>query len=220
MRDEPATLAIDATTELCGVVIARGRRVIARSEVATRAAHSELLVRLVRDALAYVAVKGKDLARVVVSRGPGSFTGIRVGLATGRALALGWQRPVRTVTAFDCVYALIGSGSAAVLLDARRGQLYAGAFAADGRALGAHVLDPQGLEDWARGLCDVAVVAGSALSSHGERIARAFPHATRRPDLLPGALGAGLADAGGRSVEELSPFYLRPPDARLPERRP
>jgi tRNA threonylcarbamoyladenosine biosynthesis protein TsaB len=209
-------LAIDTTTAAGGVVIASSGRPLARIEVETRAAVSELVVALVRDALSYVGLRPDALARIVVSRGPGSFTGIRVGLATARALGMGWGRPVFAVTAFESVHAHIGAGgSTAVLLDARRGQIYA-ALVGKAAAPDPVALDPRDLPAWAASLGDVRTVAGSALGVHAGAVARAFPHAVRRPDVVPSALGVALADAAGFARGDPAPLYVRPADARLP----
>jgi tRNA threonylcarbamoyladenosine biosynthesis protein TsaB len=209
-------LAIDTTTPMGSVVLATEGHPLARIEVETRAAVSELVVSLVRDALGYVGVRSDRIERVVVSRGPGSFTGIRVGLATARALGLGWRRPVRTVTAFECVHALVGGGRVAALLDARRGQVYAARVDDGGSAGTPAAIDPAALAGWADRAGHVDVIAGSALDVHPEAIERAFPRAARRPDVVPSALGVALADAAGCSRDEPTPLYVRPPDARLP----
>ncbi|MEJ2368131.1 MAG: tRNA (adenosine(37)-N6)-threonylcarbamoyltransferase complex dimerization subunit type 1 TsaB [Acidobacteriota bacterium] len=159
-------------------------------------------------------------AAIGVVHGPGSFTGLRVGLAAAQGLGLAWGVPVYGV---GSLYALalacgVRSGRGAALLDARRRQVYLQCFEKDGdeaRALGPPVaaapgdVSTEGL-DWC---------AGNILDSVG-----GWPAGCRRfpgvPNLaVPAACQALAALGEGRPAPVLEPVYVRPPDAKLPSRQ-
>lgn len=100
--------------------------------------HAEALMPLVRDALASAGGLS-GIERIAVTVGPGSFTGLRVGLACARAMALGTGLPIVGVTTLAALAAPVidaGDGLAvAVAIDARHGRVFFQAFGPDGRSL-------------------------------------------------------------------------------------
>lgn len=216
-------IAIHTTGSSASVVVAEGGVPVAGGSVRTRAASSELVMALVDRALTDTGTAPADVEAVYACRGPGSFTGIRVGLATARGLALGFGVPLRTVTAFEA--ALHGfpdyPGPVAVLIDARRGQLYAQGFGGlpDRARTEARVLDPSALVSFAAEAALVATLpvalAGSGCDAFDAAVRTAFKAAWRTPE-RPGAEGVLGAAMAGLATEGLDPVYLRPPDAKLP----
>ena len=221
------SLAIETATRVCSVALARGEDVIALRSNSDARLHSERLLPLVDALLEEAGTKLGELEAFAVSIGPGSFTGLRIGLATVKAFALGDARrvaPVSTLAAL-CASAASESGDApvAALLDARRGAYYAACMSRAGLAhadlLQDCVLTPAELATkLPRG---ARLVIGEGARAGAEQLA------ARRPDLglleLPdqGAsaasvarLGAQLLAAGaGRPASELVPAYLRRAEA-------
>ena len=109
-----------------------------------RAQHAAALLTAIDEVLAQVDAKLDDLDYIALSVGPGSFTGLRIGLATTLGLCFAGSPlvvPVPTLAAL----AQAGAGSQPIvpMLDARKGQVYAGVYAATGECLGAdRVVDP------------------------------------------------------------------------------
>jgi len=205
-------LALDTALETCSAAVVDGGRVLAaRSEPMARG-HQERLAPLVAEVVAEAGVGFERLDRIAVTVGPGSFTGLRVGLAFAKGLGLALGRPVIGVGTLEAMAA--GSdGAVAVVLDARREQVYVQAFR-DGRPLGgAEALSAE----------DAAALAKSAaagaplqlIGSGGPLLAPYLPDA--RLTQSAGADPVALARlAANREPSEPKPIYLRAPDAKLP----
>lgn len=186
-----------------------------RSEPMTKG-HSERLGGLARDAVADAGGFGV-VDRIAVTVGPGSFTGLRVGLAFAQGLGAALDRPVVGVSTLDALAASVEAADVASLIDARRGQVYA--------------------RFWRDGVADEAPAALS-LEQAAERIAALSPGAVlvgsgaglfsdSAPDpVVPDLAGpspeaiAGLAAALDPTAAPPSPLYLRLPDATPPTRLP
>ena len=197
------TLAIESATEACSVALFDdGHRVAGFLEVIGRG-HAERLVPMIAD------LPGKGRAdRVVVSLGPGSFTGVRIGLAAARALGLAWNVPVLGYPTLALVAAMTRAGAqraVTVCMTGGHGEWFVQHFAADGLPeTELASATPAAAE--ARHL----LVAGSQAEALVARTGRGQAAA-----LLPDANAFALLDPAlvGPS---LTPLYGRAPDARLP----
>lgn len=200
-------LALDTALETCSAAVVDGGRVLAaRSEPMARG-HQERLAPLVNEVMREAGIGFDALDRIGVTVGPGSFTGLRVGLAFARGLGLALDAPVIGVGTLEAMGA--GSeGAAVVVIDARREQVYVQAFR-DGRPTG----EPQAMT--AEDASALAVQAGAAtlIGSGGPLLS--VPDAQLAP--LAGADPAQVARlAATREPAEPKPIYLRAPDAKLP----
>ena len=157
-------LAIETTGPLCSVAVGDGERqhMIVND---TEYSHLEALAPMVRQVMDECGVSSAELDGVAVSRGPGSFTGIRIGMASAKGLAQIWDKPVicvPTLESFAYGSGLPADGSKIVcpLFDARRSQVYAAAFlpATGGRA---RALVPGAARDISDFLSDLARAAES-----------------------------------------------------------
>lgn len=213
-----AILSIDTCLQACSAAILRDGEVLACQSQSLGKGHAEHLAPMVRDVLSDAELKVPDLARIAVTLGPGSFTGVRVGLAFARGLAVTHPIAIIGLTSLE---ALAGAVSAhlgavrAVVIDARRGQVYGQLF--DGQALNA-LTDPFVLapEQARKKLEDAAV--GRDLVLTGTGVPLAFPEkadhfdwASHQPDPVTVARIAMMRDAPGLAPEA---FYLRAPDAK------
>lgn len=212
-------MVIDTALGLCtaGVfeVGAEVRPLGVRSEAMAKG-HQERLGGLSRDAAADAG--GLDgVERIGVTVGPGSFTGLRVGLAFAQGLGAALGRPVVGVSTLDALAASVEAADVAALIDARRGQVYARLWR-DGRP----ERSPAAISlDEARAVVSTlrpgAVLAGSGALL----VADAAPEATV-VDLAgpaPGAL-ARLTASADPAAAPPAPLYLRAPDATPPNRLP
>lgn len=124
-------LAIETTTEACSVALVHGEEIIARSELAPRR-HAELALPMADALLAEAGLGRHALDAIAVGRGPGAFTGVRLGVALAQGIAFGLDRPVVPVSSLAAL-ALEApdedDGSAILaVIDARMGEIYAASF--------------------------------------------------------------------------------------------
>ncbi len=178
------------------------------------------LVPLISRLLAAEGLTPSDLDLVACGVGPGSFTGIRIGIATAAALAYAAGKPVLDLGSLDGIAANApeGAGRVVVLLDARQGRVFRGRFRREAaRLIPEQAYDAPAAEDARAALPPDAFVLGDARRKYEDLFA-AFPGETDapvRPDILA-TLAATRFDAGERKrPEELRPLYLRLSDPEL-----
>lgn len=203
------TLVLECTTAACSVALFDDNRLVSGDWRMLGRGHAEALIPMV------AALPGHGrAARIVVGLGPGSFTGVRIGLAAARGLALAWQVPVLGYPTLALVAAMAraarGSYPVLVAMTGGHGEWFVQAFDADGGADMALVsILPQeaaSLEQpWVAGSEAEELVARRG---SGEALPL-WPDARASALLPPGSLGTALV-----------PLYGRAPDAKLPINRP
>ena len=180
------------------------RTVAARVTVDARR-HAELVSPQITQCLSVAGLAATDIDAVVVGVGPGPFTGLRVGMATGAAFADALSIPVHPVCSLDAIAVELGHCDALVVTDARRREVYWARYSAGRRIEGPAVGAPRSVDPG-----DAEVVAGSA--SHVDLFdLRVEPLESPAPLGLVRAARGELLE--GRSPEPLVPLYLRRPDA-------
>ncbi len=121
-------LAIESSTECCSVALGMGDQVLERHIVQARG-HARLILPWVRELLDEASLGFTDLDALVVSRGPGSFTSLRIGLGIVQGISLAHDLPVHAVSSLEALAAdtdeLRQSSRLLALLDARMGEVYA-----------------------------------------------------------------------------------------------
>lgn len=126
-------LALDTATEACSAALLKGDEVLGRFEVCPQQ-HTQKILPMIDSLLAQAGITLKDIDALVVGRGPGSFTGVRIGIGIVQGLAFSADKPVVTVSNLAAMaqQALMQTGQQKVLaaIDARMGEVYAGAFEA------------------------------------------------------------------------------------------
>lgn len=209
-------LGLDTCLSSCSVAVLDGERVLASAREVMARGHQERLAPMAQQVMAEAGLAFDRLDRIAVTVGPGSFTGLRVGIAFAKGLALALDLPAVGVGTLEALAAEAGKDSGGLVfpaIDARRGQLYLQAFE-DGRAL----MAPDAL---------TAEVAAARLAeiSQGRPFTLVGSGAALLADLAPSAriVPAEGADArhvarlaAARDPAPLKPLYLRAPDAKLP----
>ncbi len=218
-------LAVESATTAVGAALLRGEALLEERDGAAPGPPSERLLPAIDAVLRAAGVRLDQVDAFAVSVGPGSFTGLRVGIATVKGLAFGSATPVAAVPTLLALAlpALDGSAPVAALLDARRGEVYAAVFAADGGTLLPDaVVTPAALaEHLPPGtrvvLGEGAGFAGAALAAClGARVQVLDPPygVARTRDV--GVLGArALARGEGMSGERVTPRYVRRAEAEV-----
>ena len=207
-------LGLDTAQGACSAAVLAGDEPLAAlSEPMTRG-HQERLASLVREVMVQAGVGFDQLDRIAVTVGPGSFTGLRVGLAFAKGLGLALKTPVIGIGSLEALAASV-SGADMILaaIDARRDQIYLQAFAG-GHALMAPDVLP--VETAAARVAELnpmgqVVIVGSGAPLLDGMVPGARLIALAAPD--PVTL-ARLAAA--KPVTAPRPLYLRAPDAKLP----
>ena len=219
-------LAVDSSTARESVALVRGERLLGEVCLDTEDVASRRLLPAAAFLLDAAGVAPAQLDGLAVAVGPGSFTGLRVGIATVQGLALASGRPcvgVSTLAALGQLGAEAGLPVAA-LLDALRNEVYAALYAAGG----GEVLAPrrERLEEFVARTPAEALFVGDGAERFGERILALRPRARlrSRPAFLAAVvarLGRARLERGeGVSPEALRPFYLREAHIRTPPAPP
>lgn len=201
---EARRLVVDSASEACSVALFDNARAIDfRHDVIGRG-HAERLVPLIAE-----LAGGGRADTIFVGCGPGSFAGVRIGVAAARALALGWQVPVQGFSTLALVAAgaaddIAAAGGALVVMEGGHGQWFVQPFAANlSPRAGVGSLVP-----------DAAIEFGDALivGNRAEAFVARRGHGTALP-MLPDARAFARLPAGAIFADP-SPIYGRAPDAK------
>lgn len=236
-------LAFDTATAACTVAVTVGERVLSELTLQVPRAHSTRLMPLIAQALREARVERSELDAIAVGVGPGSFTGLRIGLATAKGLALALDRPVVPVSTLAAAAYGTGAqvGLVVPLFDAKRDQVFAAVYAAGDRdpstwveVLGPVNLHVDELAERVRSLraglnhtwqfvtlCGDAAEVQAARLDLGPAARVAAPGALLPRGAAVAALGLSLLERGGAIAPDmLAPVYLRKSEAEsLWERR-
>lgn len=122
-------LALETATESCSAALLVGERILVRSEFAPRR-HAELLLPMCEELLLEAGLVRRDLDALGVGCGPGAFTGVRLAISAAQGIALALDIPVVAVSSLAALAMQAPDNGAAILavIDARMGEIYAGAF--------------------------------------------------------------------------------------------
>jgi tRNA threonylcarbamoyladenosine biosynthesis protein TsaB len=219
-------LAIDTALDASAAAVldTEAGQLIAQESQAMKRGHAEALMPLIGRVIAASGTAFASLGRVAVTTGPGSFTGLRVGLSAARGIALAANIPVVGVTTLTAYAAPIVSQNAEhpviSVIDARHDQVYLQVVSGNGSALVRPRVAPmeEALEACRFG---APYVVGNAAGLLGERWpSQAVPPAgvdmQPAPDIAwVGWLGAAVSP----NTAPARPFYLRAPDAKPPKER-
>ena len=221
-------LGFDTATSACSAAVWEDGRIAARRFEPMSRGQSERLMPMVREVLSEAGADFPDLDLLAVTTGPGAFTGLRIGLAAARGMALAGDLACFGVTTLDAVAAGVSEterqkANVLVVLDSKRAEVYAQAFRSDLRPLSeAQALMPADLAALTangEGDANRVLVAGDgagqviqALKDKG--IEAVLSTAPGVPDAATVAAIAAERWSSDQPAEPLRPLYLRPPDAK------
>jgi tRNA threonylcarbamoyladenosine biosynthesis protein TsaB len=230
MTESPLVLALDAAGAACSVAVAAGDVLLAAARVETMYGQAERLMPLVDRTMRAAGRAAAALDLIAATVGPGSFTGIRAGLAAARGIALAVGKPLFGVTGFAAVVAgpalraIAGGDAVLVALESRREDLYVQLFDRRRRPRS----EPVAIMP-----VDLASLVGAAIGEApllvaGDAAGRAAAALAHRPRVSPAAGSAPDAQGvwraalcrwrHGARAGEARPLYLRPPGVTVPNR--
>lgn len=222
-------LSLDTTTSAGSTAVLRDDVVVAEltgnPEVTHGARLPEDLMRVLRQA----ALRIEDVELFAVAAGPGSFTGLRVGIATAQGLAMARARRVVPVSALEALARAAANPRAPVAawMDAQRGEVFSEVYAPDGRAVlvpAESALPGDLLDAWPHALHDATpLFIGNGAVRYRAEIVKRFGEDARvlHPPPLAGLIGQIAATCPERAVlpHAVVPIYIRRPDAELARAR-
>lgn len=218
-------LAVDTATGSCSVAFFKERRLIAEEVYTAGKTHSRHLMAIIDHILDRCEIAPSDLDGIAVTRGPGTFTGLRIGLSTVKGLAAAIEKPVVGVSSLAALaFPLARTGSPVVaMIDARRGEIYHARFSGGNGSEASGTARVSGPEEAARTLPDGAVLAGSGAVLYREmwesrrpdvRVAPETAHVIRAASVGMLAMDR-FEDGTADPADVLVPEYIRKSDAQI-----
>jgi tRNA threonylcarbamoyladenosine biosynthesis protein TsaB len=225
-------LALDTATRSCSVAVAIDGRTASEVSTLSNRTHSLHLMGMIRDALALAELSLTDIDGLAVTIGPGSFTGLRIGISTAKGLAFAAGKPCVGVSSLEALASvcLPWPERICVLMDARKGEVYTAIYQESGGRLerigDERVVAPETI---LRTIASPHLFVGEAVLLYEKQIRaivaenarwaprdRLFPKASTVAWLARDLLAAATAD----EVDCLVPRYLRQSDAELSIKAP
>ena len=216
-------LAVDTATENCSVALLMGDEVISRCEYAPRE-HTTKILPMVDTVLAEAGIKLNQLDALAYGQGPGSFTGVRIGIGIAQGLAFGADLPMVGVSTLAAMaqgtYRVHKADNVLSAIDARMGEIYWGQYQrktdGDWQIIGVEqVIVPDALVESVQTESGIWLTAGTAWEVYADTLAK-LPFEMQQgsvlyPDSQDMVHLAKFAFARGESVsaEVASPVYLR-----------
>lgn len=213
-------LALETSTLAGGVALVEDEHTVGESLLDVRVTHSERLMPAIDHLLRGTGWRAGDVDALAVSIGPGSFTGLRIGVSVVKGLALGLRVAVTAVPTLDALAAGLPFAALPVcpVVEARRGEVYCSLYRWRGGRM---------VREWDYLALDVAelparltepvIVTGPSAAAVSSRFAQLAPPARRTPSAaVVGHLGLAMVQAGQTvAAGELVPLYVRPSAAEL-----
>ena len=229
MGSNELVLAFDTSHAKGSAAVARGEEILCEIVFDAADTHSATLMPAIDSAL---SIAGTDISSIdlfAVTIGPGSFTGLRIGLATAKGFAAVRRRPVAVMTSLELLAAAFPYAERMVcpVIDAYKGEVYAALY--DTRSGSpVELVPPFAAEPAEAGAMlrghGPLILCGTGLARYAGRLLGAAPEGSRAAGpkwSIPSAAllalrAAYLEPAAYGGLASLEPLYIRPPDAKLP----
>ena len=217
------TLAIESSGKAASAAVMEDGRLVAQSFQNSGLTHSETLLPMITAMLESSRTKLSDLSLIACATGPGSFTGLRIGISAAQGLAWGLGIPCAGVSSLAALAHMSAfyRGTICCVMDARRGQVYRAAYRTDGFRPSVLIADGavplEQLQDELSGLRDRIFLVGDGAELCYNYLVQRGAGCELAPEHLrfQSAFGVALAaqDVSLRPFNELLPVYLRLPQA-------
>ncbi|HEX3016162.1 MAG TPA: tRNA (adenosine(37)-N6)-threonylcarbamoyltransferase complex dimerization subunit type 1 TsaB [Desulfobacteria bacterium] len=223
-------LSIDTATKVTGLAIHRDTELVAEAFLHTGTNHSERIVPMIHQLLANAQIKFADLDAVAVASGPGSFTGLRIGMATAKGIAQVRGIKLVGINTLDGIAqnGLGFDGLVAPILDARKNEVYTALYRSSGHEISRiadyEAVAPQTMLEKLKAQEEKVLFLGDAVFIYRKSIEEMLKEqAVFLPDrmCLPRAAQIGalaverLARGESDNLFNLTPFYIRQSEAEV-----
>lgn len=217
-HSDSTILLIETSTELCSVALGENGAVTAYRESSVPKSHASMTAVFIDEVLKDRGIAAKDLSAVCVSEGPGSYTGLRVGVSTAKGLCFGAKLPLLSVGTLEILVNQAVNEAAEIdyivpMIDARRMEVYTAVFNGEGKRLTdteAKIIDENSFADiLGQGkvlfIGDGAEKCRSAITHPNALFCSTFPKASAMAELA----GTELKEKRFKDVAYFEPFYLK-----------
>jgi tRNA threonylcarbamoyladenosine biosynthesis protein TsaB len=224
-------LAIDTSTPTGSVAVLKGDTVLAEVAVTSQQTHAKRLVSALDATLGMTDLTIGECEGFAVTTGPGSFTGLRIGVSTVKGLGFATKKPVTGVSTLDALVYQLPSYPHLVcpMLDARKGQVYAALYECIGHMKWKTVIEDCAIEpqQWLRQIRDVCLFLGDGASAYSALIRETLgdlayfapEYLNRVRASVVGYIGMKqILDGQIAAVDRLVPHYIRKSDAEIKEK--
>jgi len=221
-------LSIETSTTVCSIALTDGLNTIASQKLFLEKSHSNLLTVIIQDTLKQCGLKVEELEAVAVSKGPGSYTGLRIGVSTAKGLCYALDKPLISIPTLSAMaheastyntekYLLVP------MLDARRMEVYTSTFDSDLSTIvetNAMILDEASFQET---LADKRVLFLGDGSDKFKPLVQLNEHARFIPDISPSAWAVGqlaydkFLEEDFEDVAYFEPYYLKAFRATIPK---
>jgi tRNA threonylcarbamoyladenosine biosynthesis protein TsaB len=221
-------LAVDTSTWTGGVAVLKQGTVVAEVQVTTRKTHATRLMSTIDSALTLADMDLKALDAFAVTIGPGSFTGLRIGVSAVKGLAFATGKPVTGVSTLEVLVSQFPGFSDVIcpMLDARKGQIFTALYQWDAHGKRQRLTDECAVEPeaWLERISRPCLFVGDGSVIYREVIEKTIgPLARFAPPYLQGLRPSVVAHLGSEQIERgntvdvalLAPHYIRKSDAEI-----
>ena len=221
-------LAVDTSTPTGSVAVLDGDAVLAEVTVTSQETHAKRLVSAIDATLGKTDKTVADCDGFAVATGPGSFTGLRIGVSTAKGLGFATGKPVAGVSTLDALVYQFPSFPYLIcpILDARKGQIYTALYESAGHMKWRRVVEDCAVEPeaWLKQVGDPCLFVGDGTSVYAELITSSLGSLAHfAPAYMNTVRGSVVGYIGMKQiledrttgVEQLVPYYIRKPDAEI-----
>lgn len=227
---KPFILLIETATEKCSVAISSGVEIIAKAVAIKVFDHSARLTLLIEQCLQTAGLQIEQIDAIALSEGPGSYTGLRVGMATAKGICFGIDLPLILVPTLEIMSnaAIRSAGQPDVhylpMLDARRMEVYAALYDANLKQLQspcAIVLEAETFKDWKTGNRDILYFGNGSDKWKTICNSAGFHHIDVNMNAVDMAYSAHVRYEANEfsSIISAVPLYLKKPNITTPKPR-
>ena len=215
-------LSIDTSSNICGIAVLEDANLLKEISQNNGLTHSETLMPIIKNTLENLNIALKDIDLIICDKGPGSFTGIRIGVATAKAFSDSLDIKSVGISSLEALaYNVKNNGVICSLIDAKNNNVYVGVFEnIDGNYILRRNFSTENINDLLSEFKDTEysiTFVGDGAINYKDIISSALPSKyifTENNNLSAYNLGlAGLSHFNNEDYTDLNPLYLRKPQA-------